>query len=80
MVFHLCQLERSQRVSREIQLFPHGHVDHAQYRNPFLHKGDINRKFAVFLDKLFGTVQRVHDPQRLPFGALLERDLLSFLA
>ena len=63
---YLRQLERSQRVSREIQLFPHGHVDHAQYRNPFLHKGDINRKFAVFLDKLLRPVQRVDDPEHVP--------------
>ena len=41
---------------------------------------NIDRKLAVALDELFGTVQRIHDPEAHPVLALPVRHIKAFLA
>ena len=43
-----------------------GRVDHTKYRLTVINQRNIDGKFAVALEKLFGTVKRVHQPVTLP--------------
>ncbi len=56
---------------RAVHHLHHRRVDHAKDRLPVFNQGDIDGKLAVALDKLFGAVQRVHQPVALPVLAYL---------
>ena len=58
-------------VFRAVQHLHHRRIDHAKHRFALLNQGDIDRELAVALDKLFGAVQRIHQPVALPVLALL---------
>ena len=71
------QLKCSFPFLRPVELSERWSEDDARDRFTVFDQGDIDGEFAVFLDKLFGTVDGINTPIPLPVFALFVGDIFT---